>query len=170
MKNEQWDIYTASGEPTGETVTRGIGVLRDGQYHQVVHIWLIDDKGRVLIQQRSADLSILPGKWAVTGGSAVAGEDIYTAAVRELSEEIGIRVTKDELTELCRYRGRNDFVTVFCVHKAVSLRDVTMQEDEVQAVKWATEKELRRMVAERKFHAYSYLEELYKEIGKRKVI
>ena len=69
---EKWDILTSGGEPTGETVTRSRGALKSGQYHLVVHIWITDDKGRVLIQQRSFELNILPGKWAITGGSAVA--------------------------------------------------------------------------------------------------
>ena len=65
---EKWDILTSGGEPTGETVTRSRGALKSGQYHLVVHIWITDDKGRVLIQQRSFELNILPGKWAITGG------------------------------------------------------------------------------------------------------
>ncbi len=158
---EQWDIYTASGSRTGETVSRGFGVLKSGQYHLVVHIWVIDDRRRMLIQQRSANLDILPGKWAITGGSAVSGETPLSAACRELYEEVGIKAEENELRLIKTYRGRNDFVYVYALHKTVSMNQIIMQEAEVQAIKWVSTEDLREMVAEKKFHPYSYLPDLY---------
>lgn len=158
---EQWDIYTASGDRTGETVSRGFGVLKPGQYHLVVHIWVVDKRRRILIQQRSANLNILPDKWAVTGGSAVSGETPLSAACRELYEEVGIQSDESELRPFKTYRGRNDFVHVFTLHKTVPMSQIIMQEAEVQAVKWVSAKELREMVEEKKFHPYSYLSDLY---------
>ncbi|MDP4132865.1 MAG: NUDIX domain-containing protein [Bacillota bacterium] len=158
---EQWDIFNAEGEPTGEVVTRGKGVLHEGQYHLVVHIWVIDDKNRILIQQRSLDLEILPGKWAITGGSAVKGEDQIAAAKRELLEEVGITADDDELELLKKYRGKNDFVYVYVLRKNAEIHKIKMQPEEVQAVKWVTVKELKHMVSKKLFHNYSYLNEIY---------
>lgn len=164
---EKWDILTSGGEPTGETVTRSRGALKSGQYHLVVHIWITDDKGRVLIQQRSFELNILPGKWAITGGSAVAGEDAIAAAVRELYEEVGVTARPDELELLKTYKGRNDFVYVYILHRNVPLSEITMQYSEVQAVKWVSIDELKKMTEQKKFHNYAYLPELYDYIGER---
>lgn len=158
---EKWDILTPGGEPTGETVIRGRSALKSGQYHLVVHIWITDDKHRVLIQQRSFELNILPGKWAITGGSAVAGEDALSAAVRELYEEVGVTAGKDELELFKTYKGRNDFVYVYILRRSVPLSKITMQYSEVQAVKWVTVSELKKMTEQKKFHNYAYLPELY---------
>ena len=38
---EKWDILNSAGEPTGETVVREANALKEGQYHLVVHIWVI---------------------------------------------------------------------------------------------------------------------------------
>ena len=93
---EKWDLLDGDGRPLGQTLVRG-DKLRPGQYHLVVHIWVEDSKGRLLIQKRAPHLKLMPDTWAVTGGSALAGEDSLTAAARELSEELGIEAAPSEL-------------------------------------------------------------------------
>ena len=50
MASEIWDLYDATGRKTGKTMIRGEDVP-PGLYHQVVHIWPINQKGEFLIQQ-----------------------------------------------------------------------------------------------------------------------
>jgi 8-oxo-dGTP diphosphatase len=57
----------------------------------VVAAALIDDAGRVLVQQRPAGKS-LAGLWEFPGGKVEAGETPEAALVRELGEELGITV------------------------------------------------------------------------------
>lgn len=158
---EKWDILNSEGKKTGKTVVRHKDALKEGQYHLVVHVWLINDSRKVLIQQRSYNVEILPGMWAATGGSAVSGEDELTAAKRELLEELGVSAKDDEFVLIKKYRGRNDFVYVYAVHKNIGVSEVTMQEEEVQAVKWVSSKELSSMVSKKQFHPYNYLNDLY---------
>ena len=74
---EKWDLLDGDGRPLGQTLVRG-DKLRPGQYHLVVHIWVEDSKGRLLIQKRAPHLKLMPDTWAVTGGSALAGEtDVF---------------------------------------------------------------------------------------------
>ena len=82
---EIWDLYDSRGEKTGKTMTRGENIP-SGLYHIGVHIWPINDKGEFLIQRRSSTVQWKPGIWAVTGGSAVSGEEPLEAARRELSQ------------------------------------------------------------------------------------
>lgn len=163
---EKWDVLTEDGEKTGEVVIRSKRALKAGQYHMVVHIWLVDSQNRLLIQQRSYNLAILPGKWAATGGSAVSGEDELTAAKRELLEELGIDVSLSELELFKKYKGKNDFVSVYIVRKNISLCDIKMQQAEVEAVKWVSTTELLQMINEKKFHSYGYIQELCSYISK----
>ncbi len=65
----------------------------------VVAAALVDDRGRVLLQRRP------PGKqmadlWEFPGGKVEAGETPEAALVRELAEELGIRVEPVSLTPL----------------------------------------------------------------------
>ena len=57
----------------------------------VVAVALIDPDGRVLITQRPADKQ-LGGLWEFPGGKVESGERPEAALIRELAEELGIRV------------------------------------------------------------------------------
>ncbi|MDO5477780.1 MAG: NUDIX domain-containing protein, partial [Clostridia bacterium] len=123
---EKWDILNSAGEPTGETVIRSANALKEGQFHLVIHVWVINDKKKALIQKRSDTVDILPGMWAATSGSALSGETEIDAAKRELSEELGIKAGDDELILIKKYRGRNNFVYVYAVHKNVGISEISM--------------------------------------------
>lgn len=55
---------------------------------------LIDDDGRVLLAQRPAGKS-MAGLWEFPGGKIEAGERPEQTLIRELDEELGIRVKED---------------------------------------------------------------------------
>ena len=59
--------------------------------HRVIHILVFDKKGRLLLQKRSMNKDVAPGKWDTSvGGHVNPGEDIPEAAMRELKEELGV--------------------------------------------------------------------------------
>lgn len=155
---ELWDVLDGQGKPTGRTVPRG--KLAHGDYHLAVHIWIQNDKNQLLVQQRADTVELMPGKWAVTGGSALAGEEALQAARRELAEELGIETKEDELQWMFRMKRQNAFQDVWLLKRNVKLGDITMQPSEVQAVKWVHIKELRQLVKKGKFHRYYYLDML----------
>ena len=86
---ELLDLYTANGERTGRTAPRGTPPA-PGELYLVVHVWIRDEAGRYLIQQRAHHLPDAPGIWAVTAGHLQAGEDSLAAALRETREEVGL--------------------------------------------------------------------------------
>ena len=158
---EYWDVLDENGEKTGRVVRRGrITKLSGGEYHLTVHIWIVNDKGQVLIQQRANNVYIMPGRWAITSGSVVAGESSRTGAARELYEELGIRAPKQSLKFIFRVKRRNSFCDVWVLRTNVNICDIKMQAEEVQAARWVSIGELREMVEKRKFHVYPYLNEL----------
>lgn len=58
--------------------------------HPVVHLHVIDASGNLLLQKRSMNKRIQPGKWdTAVGGHVDFGESIGEALQRESSEEIG---------------------------------------------------------------------------------
>ena len=58
---------------------------------------LVNQAGQVLILRRSDTDIRRPGQWDVPGGHTDPGESLETAAVRELEEEAGIRISPDKL-------------------------------------------------------------------------
>ncbi|GAB4003116.1 NUDIX domain-containing protein [Nocardioides ultimimeridianus] len=53
---------------------------------------LVDDEGRILLQERDEHAKIAPEKWGLCGGHLEHGELAVDGAVRELEEETSIRL------------------------------------------------------------------------------
>ncbi len=151
---ELWDIMNDRGVITGKTAVRGRTTLKSGEYHLVVHIWVIDSKGNFLIQRRSEKRKLMPGEWAATGGSAISGESSVTAAARELQEELGIKAPRGSLKLARRMKRRNSFLDIWFIKCDADIARLRLQRSEVAEVKWATLDELRDMVENRRFHFY----------------
>ena len=150
---ERWDLLDDKGNLTGNTMVRG-AYMRAGQYHLVVHIWVVDSNGRILLQRRALNRRLMPGVWAATGGSAVAGEDSETAARRELLEELGIDTKPGEMTKIGRLRRRNAFTDIWLLKRDVDETKLHLQAEEVAEVRWVTEQEWRVMIVKGEFHHY----------------
>ncbi len=163
MKKEIWDIFNENGVITGKTAIRGRGFLKPGEYHLVVHIWVVSPDGRYLIQRRSERKKLMPGEWAATGGAAISGESSYTAAKRELFEELGISSNEETLKQIFRIKRRNSFVDVWVINASPDIESLTLQESEVAEVKWVTFDELQKMIKTARFHNYGreYFQKLF---------
>lgn len=150
---EIWDIIDEHGNATGRTIVRG-ETLKDGDYHLAVHIWIINDKNEFLIQKRAEHLELFPGIWAVTGGSAIEGEDSQTAAIREAKEELGIDINSNNMKKMTRIKKKDHFADVWLVNQNFLLEDIKIQEEEVSDVRWITMDDLKTLIENGKFHNY----------------
>lgn len=164
---ERWDIYDANGKPTGRTVVRGGVRLNPGEYHLVVHIWVMSGDSRLLIQRRSDSKELMPGEWAAIGGAAITGETSFEAARRELFEEMGISADKNELKLAERIVRKNSFVDIWMLKTDIKLDKLILQESEVSEAKLVTVGEFKKMTEQGGFHNYGtdYFEILLKYIS-----
>jgi 16S rRNA (adenine1518-N6/adenine1519-N6)-dimethyltransferase len=88
---EMFDVVDENDEVTGQE-TRGEVHARK-LMHRAVHVFVFNKRGDLLLQQRSMLKDVHPGVWdSSVSGHLDAGEDYAQAAVRELDEEMGIRV------------------------------------------------------------------------------
>ncbi|HHX20443.1 MAG TPA: NUDIX domain-containing protein [Clostridiales bacterium] len=153
---EQWDIYDHNRMPTGRIATRGKRFL-PGEYHLVVHVCIFDSRNRMLIQQRQRSKSLWSELWDVSvGGSAQAGEDSRQAAQREAQEEIGLRIDlgneRPHLSVPFDW-GYDDY---FSVTMDVDINALTLQAEEVQAVRWATQQDIELLLRQGQFIPYQW--------------
>ena len=150
---EKWDLLDDRGHPTGRTMARG-DRLYPGQYHLVVHIWVINSSGNLLIQRRAEHLHLMPNMWAATGGSATTGENSETAARRELLEELGINTQPGELQSIGRLKRRNSFCDLWLLQRDVAVADLQLQREEVAEARWVTPQQFAEMVRQNRVHNY----------------
>ena len=120
----------------------------------MVHIWVVSPDGKILIQRRSDTKKLMPGEWAATGGAAISGEDSFTAAQRELFEELGIMSDKTTLKKALRLKRRNSLLDIWFIKSDVDTSKLKLQESEVAEAKWVTAAELKEMVKNEEFHNY----------------
>lgn len=91
--NEEWfDVVNEADEVVRQATRRDVHA--NGWWHRAVHVLVFDRSGCVFLQKRSHLKDLCPGKWdSSCSGHLDAGEDYDAAAVRELREEIGIKLT-----------------------------------------------------------------------------
>lgn len=66
---------------------------RQGALHRAISVFIFNDKGEWLLQQRASDKYHCPGKWSNTCCThPLPGESYETAAQRRLKEEMGLCV------------------------------------------------------------------------------
>ena len=72
---------------------------------------IIEIDGSIVMQQRAVDPGA--GKWSIPSGFVDRGEDIYAAAMREVHEEVGLRIAELEIIGLYSEPGETVTLVVF---------------------------------------------------------
>jgi isopentenyldiphosphate isomerase len=92
MSEELLEIVNEKGEVLG-TARRSEIHGNNHLLHRVVHLLVFNSKGEILLQKRSMNKDVAPGKWDTSvGGHVSVGETLEEALHREMEEELGISV------------------------------------------------------------------------------
>ena len=140
---EMWDLVDKDGNKVGIKWPReDHGKIPDGLYHPCVEVWVkIGDN--ILLTLRHPDKSE-GGKYDCPGGGVVSGEELIDAAMRELMEEVGISVNKEEMWLLGAVGGRRAYAASYLVCLD-SLPKLVLQPTEVVGYRLAGEREIQEM-------------------------
>jgi isopentenyl-diphosphate delta-isomerase type 1 len=86
--DELFDVVDAADRVVGRAPRREVHARN--LLHRAVHVLVHDAQGRLFLQRRSMSKDTFPGCWdSSCSGHVDAGEDYFTAARRELVEELG---------------------------------------------------------------------------------
>lgn len=135
---------------------RPLGITRDrnekikGEYRQAMNCWIMNDKGEFLIQKRSETKSSYPGLWGITGGGTDSGETTLDTVKREAKEELGLDIDFDKLELLMMIRGKYTYTDIYLYRANIDLKDIVMQVEEIQEVRWATYEQIKEIEKEGK--------------------
>jgi 8-oxo-dGTP diphosphatase len=107
---------------------------------------LILHQGKVLIVQRANDDEIGGGTWELVGGKIEFGEDLETALVREIKEEVGLDVTVDKILYATTFKTDPTRQVVILTYLCRSnSRDVVLSKEHID-YRWSTKEQLRLLL------------------------
>lgn len=159
---EQWQVYNEYGKKIPKIITDNVQ-LSAGEYHLAVEAWIVNSKNQILLQQRSEALPLLPGYWALTTGRVQLGEDSAAGCLREVEEELGIALCREELAFICRIPRQDEthlLWDLYAVYKDVALQELCLQKEEVAQVKWVDKAEFLDMLTSGLIYEYPEIHEV----------
>ena len=151
---EYIDIFDENNNPTGE-IKEKVQAHEDGNFHRTAHIWIMNNKKELLLQKRSATKTSHPNCWDISGaGHIKAGETVLEGAIRELNEELGIKINGGDLKFIATVKSTKnpknmEFAYVYLLRCNEKVENYIFEDDEVSEVKYVYFEELEKMVANR---------------------
>ena len=155
--DELWDVLDVNRQLTGRVHRRG-EALPKGDYHLVVDIWIRNREGKFLITKRSPNKGY-PNMWEMTGGSALAGDDSLTAALREVQEETGIVLPPENGRLIWQYTRPDSHKDVWLFEYDFDPEKVVLQEGETCDKGVASREEIEKLMRDGKFVPVRYWRE-----------
>lgn len=151
---EYWSVYDINRQKTSQIKLKGES-FEKGEFHQVVHCSIINEKNELLIQLRHPNKKYWSGLWDITcGGSSLANETSQEAIERELFEELGITIEFKLMRPLFTINFSFGFDDFYVLRKNIDIDHLKLQVYEVKAIKWASKDEIKRMIKDQEFIPY----------------
>ena len=116
---------------------------------------VLNEKGDVLLQKRSANKKMWPNLWDVTlGGHVLTGEFGMDALIRETKEELNLDLYENQIRYLVGSSSSDvkgniinkHFNECYIITADVDISKLSLQEEEVSEVKWFGKKDILEKV------------------------
>lgn len=141
---EYLDLYDERGISIGEKILRRKEMkIDDGKYIKIVIVFIKNDEDKFLIQKTSKEKGSL---WATTGGLVSSGYTPDETIVKEIEEELGLSVDFNELRYIETIKRGHSFQDTYYLEKNIDIKDLKLQEEEVEFVKWLSINEIKELI------------------------
>ncbi|MGX6445827.1 NUDIX hydrolase [Neobacillus sp. K501] len=124
---------------------------------------VILNKDRVLIVKRADDDEVGGGTWECVGGKIEFGEDLESALVREIEEEVGLNVTVEKILYATTFKTNPTRQVVILTYLCRTDNNTVALSEEHIEYQWATKDQLKLLLAPeimRDFERNNVLKEL----------
>lgn len=115
------------------------GTLDQSDIYRCSALWLTNSNGEILLAQRKFTKKNDPGKWGpAVAGTNEEGETYESNMIKEAEEELGLKGCTLEKSDIKTRRSgkHNYFAQWFTLIIDRKIEDFTIQEDEVEKIKW----------------------------------
>jgi len=148
MSEEIFDVVNERDEVIGQAPRKEVHAR--GLWHRAIHVLVFNSRGEIFLQKRSLKKDIAAGKWdSSSSGHLDTGEDYDACAVRELSEELGLKLAQPPQRlfkiEACQETGWE-----FCwIYRGASDGPFILHPEEIETGDWFTPEAVSKWVAEK---------------------
>ena len=148
MPEAIFDVVNERDEVVGQNTRRE--VHRRGLKHRAVHVLVFNARGEVFLQKRSMRKDRHPGVWdSSSSGHVDSGEDYDATAVREVREEIGLKLPQAP-KRLFKINACAETDAEFVwVYRCESDGPFELNADEIERGDWLLPAEVSRRIHER---------------------
>jgi len=145
---EYLDLYDENRNFTGNKILRGSGKPEKGNFINLVIIFIKNDEDKFLIQKTSKEKK---GIWATTGGHVKSGQAFNEAIIEEVKEELSLDISKENFELIYTEKFDFAFMDVYYLEKNIDIKDIKVQEEEVEFVKWLSVDEIKELIKKDQF-------------------
>ena len=176
---EYLDVVDENNNLTGKTEERNI-IHEKGIWHREVAVWIMNENGEILLQKRASTKKQEPNKWAICAGHIDAGESVEDAIIREMEEELGIKISIKELEFLNIYKKQSDlpnniknynFQYMYFLKTNWKIENYKIRLEELSEIKYITFEELENIIKNKyenmTFAKQEYMPEIMKILRKK---
>lgn len=145
MSDEDLAVLDDKGKPTGKLFPRS-EVHKKELWHEVVHIWVVNEENKLLLQKRSSEKEQYANVLHISSaGHVTAAESVLDTALREVREEIGLDFVPSELIFMGKFKVSQktpetgfidkEWVNQYLLKVEGNLA-INLQKEEVKGVRW----------------------------------
>ncbi|MFH1073199.1 MAG: NUDIX domain-containing protein [Nanoarchaeota archaeon] len=152
MPDELIDIFDENNQLTGKQLLKSFA-HKKGLWHRAAHIWIYNSRGEILLQLRQKGKVFYPDRWDISAaGHVSAGEEPIVSGLRELEEELGLKVKKKDLEFLkirkviIRFRKiiNKEFYYIYLLRYDGQAENLRIQDSELQEIRFWTPQEIKK--------------------------
>ena len=154
------DLYDDNKKLTNETIKKGEKVPK-GRYYITVVVWIENSNNEFLIQKTSKQKG---SYYSTTGGHVIHNETPIESIIREIKEELGLTIGKDNIKFINQEKHPQApcLFNIYELNMNIDISNLTLQKEEVEKVQWLTKEEVLKLIENKNFlESHGYLFKKY---------
>lgn len=140
-------IYDNNKQKTPKKIQRGVKP-KENEHILITIIIIENNDNKYLVQKTSKEKG---NDYAFTGGHVTYNETSENAIIREVKEELGIDIPKERIKYVTDIEFGIPFMDIYYLKDDIKLKDLTLQEEEVESLNYLTKEEIEALIRNNKF-------------------